>query len=309
MKVVRAYEFSSNRGARGLAGGRTGLIGVTLPVLHADYFAMITEGVAEALYEHDMRVVLCPTQHEHDREVGLLDRLMHGTTDGSLLVLPSESSTELRALTSRGYHFVVIDPREPVPDGIASVSATHAVGAQQAAEHLLELGHRRIGAITGPPKWLANRQRLNGFRAALANAGVMPDQELELHGDFEADSGFRATRALLGLPEPPTAIFAFNDAMAIGVIEAIHGAGLRVPEDISVVGFDDAGDAAVVTPHLTTVRQPLAEMGRMAVSLLLRLLDDKRVEALRVELATRLVVRDSTAAPKVPPSIPHPPVP
>lgn len=298
LKIVHAQGFTTNRNARGLSGGRTGLVGMTLPVLHADYFASIVDGAAEALYDHGMRVVLCPTQHKHDREVGLLERLMHGTTDGGLLLLPTESNTELRALDRRGYRFVVIDPREPLAEGIACISATHARGAQDATEHLLGLGHRRIAVITGPKKWVANQQRLNGYHAALAGAGVMPAPDLEMHSDFEVAGGFKAATALLQLDEPPTAIFGFNDALAIGAIGAARALGLNVPDDLSVVGFDDATHASIVTPALTTVRQPLAEMGRMAVSVLLRLFEDERADALRVELATKLVVRDSTAAPR-----------
>src|SRR5919201_2032661 len=150
LRVVREHGFSTNRNARALSGGRTGLVGVTLPIVEAAYFAFILSGAAEALYEQDMRVVLCPTLHQHEREVTLLDRLMHGTTDGAILMLPSESSDELRALQARGYPLVVVDPREKLDEGISAVSAAHASGAMAATEHLLSLGHRRIATITGP---------------------------------------------------------------------------------------------------------------------------------------------------------------
>ena len=125
----------------------------------------------------------------------------------------------------------------------------------------------------------------------------MPTPELVAKGNFTTESGYAATSKLLGLPEPPTAIFAFNDEMAIGAMQCARERGLRLPEDLSIVGFDDMETAAIVVPGLTTVRQPLVEMGRMAVSLLTRLLDNQRVEALNVELATKLVVRGSTAPP------------
>jgi LacI family transcriptional regulator len=128
----------------------------------------------------------------------------------------------------------------------------------------------------------------------------LPAAELVARGNFTTESGHAATLALLDLEEPPTAIFAFNDEMAIGTLQAARERGLRLPEDLSIVGFDDLEHAAIVSPALTTVRQPLAEMGRMAVSLLIRLLDNQRLEALNVELATRLVVRESTAPPRTP---------
>ena len=295
LRAVREQGFSTNRNARALSGGRTGLIGVTLPMVEAAYFGVILAGASEALYEQDMRVVLCPTLHQHDREVTLLDRLMRGTTDGAVLMLPEETSAELKAL-QRDFPFVVVDPRVALDEGIPVVSAAHAAGARAATEHLLSLGHRRIGAITGPPAWIACTDRLNGYHGALAAAGVLPDPALVAVSDFRNGPATAAAAAkLLDLAEPPTAIFAFNDNVAVGVIKAARSRGLRVPDDLSVVGFDDSEQAEIVTPALTTVRQPLAEMGRMAVSLLLRLLENQRVDALRIELATKLVVRESTA--------------
>jgi LacI family transcriptional regulator len=297
LEVVRAQGFSTNRSARALTGGRTGLIGVTLPMVHVEYFSRILWGASEALYEHDMRTVLCPTMHQHAREATLLDRLMHGTTDGALLLLTQESNADLMALRRKGYPFVVIDPRRPLDEGIPAVSAAHAAGAKAATEHLLSLGHRRIGAITGAHGWVATVDRLDGYQAALAAAGVLPAPELIAKGNFTNESGHAAASALLDLDEPPTATFAFNDEMALGALQAARERGLEVPRDLSLVGFDDLEKSEIIAPALTTVRQPLAEMGRMAVSLLSRLLERRRVEGLRVELETKLVVRDSTAPP------------
>ena len=294
LEVVKSQGFSTNRSARGLSRGRTGLVGVTLPLIHAGYFSLLLSGLTEALYEQDMRAVICPTQHEHDREVNLLERLMHGTTDGAIVILPSETSAELTALNEAGFPFIVVDPREPLDEGIPSVSAANAAGARDVTLHLLALGHRRIGAVTGPHGWNATEERLSGYRAALAGAGLMPASTLEVPADFTVEGGYEAAQKLIALPERPTAIFGFNDDMAIGAMQALHAAGLEVPRDVSVVGFDDTEPAPIVTPRLTTVRQPLGEMGRMAVSLFQRLLDGQRVEALRIELATRLVVRDSS---------------
>ena len=293
--VIREHGYATNRTARSLSAGRTGLVGVLVPLVYPVYFSAILSGAAEALYEHELRLVLSPTHHEHDREVSLLDRLMHGLTDGALLVLPEESSDELARLLDQGYRFVVVDPRLPLEEPIPSVSAAHTTGADQAMQHLLALGHRRIAAITGPRGWIATEDRRRGYLAALAGAGVVPDPALVLESNFEIAGGIDAVNRLLDLDEPPTAIFAFNDNLAIGVIHAARARGIRVPEELSVVGFDDVEHATIVFPSLTTVRQPLAEMGRTAVSLLTRLLARQRVETLRIELGTRLVVRESTA--------------
>lgn len=297
-RIVREHGYTANRSARGLSAGRTGLIGVLVPLVHPAYFSGIVAGAAEALYERDMRLVLSPTRHEHDREVSLVDRLMHGVADGALLVLPEESSAELEELLLQGHRFVVVDPRSPLPESVPSVSAAHASGADQAMQHLLGLGHRRIAAVTGPRGWVATEDRRRGYHAALASAGIMPAPELEVDaGSWEIAAGTRATERLLSLAERPTAVFAFNDNLAVGAIRAARGRGLAVPGDLSIVGFDDVEHATVITPELTTVRQPLEEMGRMAVTLLTRLLERQRFETLHVELATRVVVRDSTAPP------------
>ena len=297
-RVVRERGYTANRNARGLSAGKTGLIGATVPMLHHAYFSYILAGAAEGLYEQDMRLVLSPTMHEHHREVSLLERLMHGTTDGAVIILPEESSEELELLLNHGYRFVVIDPLLPLNERIPAVSAAHAAGADQAMKHLLSLGHTRIAAITGPRGWKATEDRRRGYYAALAAAGIMPDPELEVESNFEVGGGAVAAEQLLALPEPPTAIFCFNDNMAVGAMQTARARGVGIPEDLSIVGFDDLEEAEIVTPALTTIRQPLAEMGRIAVSLLMRLLDNQRLEALHVELGTRLVVRDSTAPPR-----------
>jgi LacI family transcriptional regulator len=293
-RVIRENGYSANRSARGLSAGRTGLVGILLPLVYPAYFSGILAGAAEALSERNLQIILSPTGGEHDREISLLDRL-HGLSDGALMILPEESSDELVQLLEGGYRFVVVAPLMPLDERIPSVSAAHTSGADQAMRHLLELGHRRIAQITGPRGWVATEDRRRGYSAALAAAGILPDPALEVEAIPEIAPGREAAESLLGLAERPTAIFAFNDNIAIGAIQAARARGLGVPEDLSVVGFDDIENATIVTPALTTVRQPLAEMGRTAVSLLNRLLEHQRFETLHVELAVRLVVRESTA--------------
>ena len=296
-RVIQERGYTTNRSARGLSAGRTGLVGVLVPLVFPAYFSAILSGAAEALAEHNLQILLSPTAGEHEREVSILDRV-HGLTDGALIILPEESSPELMRLLDSGYRFVVLDPLMPLDGRIPSVSAAHTSGADQAMRHLLELGHRRIAQITGPRGWVATEDRRRGYQAALAAAGILPDPALEVDSIPEIEPGRAAAESLLDLREPPTAIFAFNDNIAIGAVQAARARGLSVPRDLSIVGFDDIEHTTIVTPQLTTVRQPLAEMGRMAVSILVRLLEKQRSETLRVELATRLVVRESTAPPR-----------
>jgi len=297
LRHVREHNFTTNRSARALSGGRTGLVGWAMPLVRGDYFAAILSGALEAVYEQELRMVLCTTLHEHAREVSLLERLADGTTDGGIILLPEESNSELMALQESGFPFVVADPRVPLDEGIPAVSAAHRSGAKAATDHLLALGHRRIGHISGRSGWAATEERIEGYHTALAAAGVLPTSDLVAEGTYETASGYEAANVLLDLPDPPTAIFAANDNMAAGVLRAARERGLTVPSDLSVVGFDDGDLATVMSPALTTVRQPLAELGRTAVSLLTRMLERQRVEALRVELATKLVVRETTGPP------------
>jgi LacI family transcriptional regulator len=285
------------RTSRGIAGARTGLVGVTVPIVHYEYYALILGGLTEALYEQELRLVLCPTRYEHIRERTLVELLVHDASDGGILIMPTESPDELLALHHQGYPFVVIDPREELPPGIPTVSAANVSGAKDAVDHLIELGHRRIGAITGPRELGSMEDRFAGYCAALAAVGVLPDPELMHRGNLDVPSGRAAATALLESPDPPTAIFAFNDNMAVGAIQAAREHGLEVPRDLSVVGFDGLEASRIVTPALTTVRQPLEEMGRLAVRLLLSVVEGQRSDAMRIELATALVLRESTAPP------------
>jgi LacI family transcriptional regulator, galactose operon repressor len=274
-----------------------GRVGVLLPVAFDWYFAGILHGVADAVYEHRLRVMLSPTRHEHAREVALLNELRE-TTDGAVLVLPEESSEELLAVLSDDYPLVVVDPLVPLDARIPSVAAANASGAEQAVQHLLELGHRRIAAITGPPGWVATEERRRAYRGALAAAGIPFEPSLELEADFDFDPGAQAAAALLELDRPPTAIFAFSDMIAIGAVRAARSLGIRIPDELSIVGFDDSAYAPVVHPALTTVRQPLAEMGATAVDLLVRLMRHESVDTLHLEAFTRLVVRETTTTPR-----------
>ncbi|ATE54724.1 LacI family DNA-binding transcriptional regulator [Actinosynnema pretiosum] len=208
------------------------------------------------------------------------------------------SAEERDRLRARGIPFVVFDPTGELPDDVPFVGATNWSGGRAATRHLTGLGHRRIGVLTGQDDLLFCRARLDGHRSALEDAGIAADPALVARAPLTRDGGFAATRALLALPEPPTALFACNDLQALGAYRAAREAGLRVPEDLSVVGFDDLPVGDLVDPPLTTVRQPLAEMAAAAAELALALGRGERPPQLGVELATTLTVRRSTAPPR-----------
>jgi LacI family transcriptional regulator len=271
----------------------SGAVYLRCPYLLTDYFGLIVSSVAETLALHG-RSVMLDAGEAVQRATVLPSLPTRAGIAGAIVILPPEPGEVLAALGRRGFPFVVVDPRTSVPRDIAAVSAAHFAGARSVTAHLIELGHRRIGVIAGPQDWLAGRARLAGHASALADAGLLHPPELTRADEPTMEFGRRAAGELLDLATPPTALVGFNDKIAVGALAAAAGRGLRVPGDLSISGFDDIDLAQATSPMLTTVRQPLAEMGRMAVSLLIRLLDGHRVDALHIELATELIVRGST---------------
>ena len=290
--VQRAIDSLGGRSPR-RRPAPAGAVLVRCPYLLTDYFGLIVSSIAETLELHGRQVVLNAGEAAQQSAVlpSLADR---PGIDGAIVVLPPEPGDELVALQAAGFPFVVVDPREPVPRDIAAVSAAHFAGARSLTAHLVGLGHRRIGLLAGPDNWLASGARRAGHVSALADAGVLLDPALAIPGEPTVRFGHEAAQRLLDLPEPPTALVAFNDKAASGALAAAVQRGLRVPADLSVAGFDDIDLAQATRPTLTTVRQPLAEMGRIAVGLLIRMLERHRLDALHVELATELVIREST---------------
>jgi DNA-binding LacI/PurR family transcriptional regulator len=254
-------------------------------------------GIQDALLTTELRAVLASTHDHRRRELQWIQRLVDGSTDGAILILADRTSLHLQELRRRAIPFVVVDPAGELSPDDLSVTATNRAGAKAATDHLLALGHRRIAALLGPPDFAATQARLGGYRAALVDAGLPIDARLVRYGDWQAEGAAVETGQLLALPDPPTAIFAGNDQQALGVYRALWHRNLRVPDHMSVVGFDDLPYAALVTPALTTVRQPLLEMGRVATTMLLRLLAGEQVDSVRVELATPLIARESCTAP------------
>jgi LacI family transcriptional regulator len=277
-----------------------GAVYLRCPYLLTDYFGLIVSSIAETLALHGRAVVLDAGTAAQQASV-LPSLPSRPGTEGAIVILPPEPGEQLTALRAAGFPFVVVDPRTPVPRDIAAVSAAHFAGARNVTAHLTGLGHRRIGVIAGPHNWLAGQARLAGHASALAEAGALHPAELTRAGEPTTEFGYRVAGDLLDLPQRPTALACFNDKTAVGALAAAAERGLRVPADLSVTGFDDIDLAQATSPMLTTVRQPLAEMGRMAVSLLIRLLDGHQLEALHVELATDLIIRSSTApVPQIP---------
>ncbi|MET0237337.1 MAG: LacI family DNA-binding transcriptional regulator [Kibdelosporangium sp.] len=290
--VLQAVERSKS-GAAEPFKQRT--VYVRCPYVLTDYFGLIVSSIAETLKIHGLRLLLDAGESaQHSDALTVLPS--QDDVNAAILILPPEAGDQLVTLSRTGFPFVVVDPRTPPPPDIAAVSAAHFSGARAMADHLIGLGHRDIGVIAGPQEWLAGDARLAGHRAALAQAGTLLAPDRLRHIEPTTTAGRLAAAELLDLSPRPTAIVCFNDKVAVGTLQAARERGLRVPEDLSIAGFDDIDISQATDPPLTTVRQPLQEMGRIAVTQLMRVLDGHQPEALHIELATTLVIRDSTSA-------------
>lgn len=297
LKYVNESGYMSNRVIELRPVGRARLIGLAVPDLRGHYVSEIVSAATDALHDLNARFVICSPDRGSD--ASLRERLLPDTTEGALLITPSDPGEELLALQESGYPIVVIEPTMSIDEGIPAVSATNWAGAKAATEHLLSLGHTHIGVITGPREWRISEERLAGYHAALLAASLpLSTRVVQETSETTIPGGRDAAQKLLSLSHPPSAIIALSDAMAVGALAAARAQGLSVPHDLSIVGFDDVETASIATPALTAVQQPLHGLGRVGASMLWRLVEGQVLDATRMELATRLIVRDSTAPPR-----------
>jgi LacI family transcriptional regulator len=278
--------------------GKANLIDLVFNDLDSPWAVELIRGVEDVTHAAGVGTVVSAVHRRSTATKLWLQNLRARASDGVIFVTSDLTPPLYSELHRLGIPVVVIDPAGGAEVDVPTIGATNWAGGRSATEHLVSLGHRRIGLIAGPKHLLCSRARLDGYRAALEAAGIEVDEKLIQQGDFMHESGFAGGGALLDLPEPPTAIFASSDTMALGVYEAARRRGLRVPDDLSVIGFDDLPESRWASPPLSTVRQPLVEMGGLAARTALRLAQGEKVQTPRVELATDLVVRDSTAAPR-----------
>lgn len=293
LRAVKRLGYTTNLQARSLRGGSTRLIGLLVRDLGTAYIGEIIRGIDAALAEQKYDVMLYTTHRRQAKENEYVTALTRGMTDGLLLVLPRHPEGYLKTLRQRKFPHVLID-HQGIDERGPAVGATNRTGAYDATRYLLALGHRRIGFITGSMDLGCSRERLDGYRAALLDHGVAVDNALIREGDFQQPRGFIGALELMNLPNPPTAIFASNDVMAFGAMEAARERGKKIPDDISIIGFDDIPQAAQVHPPLTTIHQPLEEMGRRAAQMLLDIIEHPQRPAEKIELPTELVMREST---------------
>lgn len=294
-KVMEAAEelgYVANLQARGLAGGRLGVVGFVVPDFTTSYRTEMIRGVDMALAELGLDLLLGTTRSREQRDASYVSRLVGGLVDGLIILVPKSVERYGPELTARNFPFVVLGRQGPAE--INSVVAADAQGIDEAVAHLVELGHRRIGHLSGDLATEVGKERLRGFRGAVAKFGLDADGELIREGDFQRQRGHEGTLELLDLAEPPTAIVAASDDMAVAALQAAAKQGVRVPEEMSIVGCNNVPEVARTSPALTTTHVPLAEMGRSAVELLVNRIEDPERPAVHIEIPTSLIVRESS---------------
>jgi len=279
---------------------RAGLIDLVLRGIDTLWATQILVGAQEEAARAGVGLVVTPT---HGRTMGnrhWLTALAQRHSDGLVLVTSRLHIGVDQELGKLNIPYVFVDPIGMPDQDVPVIGATNFEGGIEATEHLLSLGHRRIGIVTGERGLACSQERLDGYKEALAEAGLGVDEDLICFGNFQVEGGYAGAARLLALPDPPTAIFAGSDQQAYGVYQAVKAAGLSVPDDISVVGFDDVPLCQWVSPPLTTVRQPLTEMAREATRILVEMAyRDIEPPSKKIELPTSLVVRESTAPPRI----------
>lgn len=297
LAAVEELGYQHNLLAKSLKTQRTFTIGLIISDIQNPFFTSVVRGVEDVGLSRGYHLFLCNTDEDLGREDKYVTELLKKRTDG-LIVTPADLRDDLaRRLRCGSVPFVFID-REVEGIEADAVRVDNHLGMQLVAEHLVGLGHERIGLISGPLEKASGYERYGGLRAALRELGADMDESLIRFGDFRVGSGHQGATELLRLPEPPTALVAANNQMTLGMLLAIRELGISVPEEVSVVGFDDMEWAPLVSPPLTTVAQPAYEMGVKAMRLLLERIDEGPDGIpKRVLLEPRLVVRRSTAPP------------
>ena len=294
LEVAQSLGYKPNLSARSLRTDRSNTIGIIVDDLLSPFTPPIVRGIQDYLTENDYLSLIVNSDWNPTLEQEAIRTLLSRPVDGIIFVEYSHLaiSNELEQ-SNKPHVFVHRLFGTPIKNSI--VPDDH-YGASLAVRHLIALGHKRIAFISGPQEWHSSNKRLEGYKSELAVAGIEFEPALVQPGDWEYEGGYQAARALLGLPQRPTAIFSANDLMALGAIRAIQDAGAKVPNDIAVVGYDNRDFAKIVRPRLTTVSMPVYEMGRAAAELLLKQITDGREDRDEIKIKGQLFVRDTCGA-------------
>jgi len=298
-EIVRLMKQTNYVGRSGRSRKPSRLIDFVMRGIDTLWASQLLVGAESEASHAGVGLVISAT---HGRMIGnrhWIDRLSERHSDG-VVVVASRIHAGIEAELSRlRIPYVMLDMAGSPPPGVTVIGATNAAGGRTATEHLLELGHRKIAIISGNRELACSQERLDGYVAALVRVGITPDNNYITYGNFDISGGYRGACAMLDSKDPPTAIFAGSDLQAYGVYQAARERGVRIPEDLSVIGFDNVPMCEWMAPKLTTISQPLEEMARQGVRMVMAMAyQGERPTPTKLELATELVVRESTAPPK-----------
>lgn len=297
-KIAQEKGYTASAVARSLVTRRTQTIGVVVTTIADPFVAEVVSGIEEAANEHRYSVFLANSNAEPEREMNVVRSFAEHRVDGIVVTSSRVGALYTPMLSSMQVPIVLVNNQHP-GEFVHSVMIANFEASRQATDLLVELGHRRIAYLGDRFGYQSDSERFAGYREALDCAGLPFAPELVSHGDGRPEGGYEAMKKLLALPDPPTAVFCYNDMSALGALKAIREAGLRVPRDISVVGFDDLFVAEYAEPPLTTVRQPRRQMGRLAAEILLKLIEGEQADEI-IRVPGELVLRQSTAPPPCP---------
>ena len=292
-QIAHESGYRASAVARGLVTKRTLTIGLVVTTIADPFASEVACGVEQAASDLGYSVFLANSNADPTREQQVVQSFAERRVDGIVVTSSRVGARYLPMLSEMGVPIVLVNNQHPGAF-VHSVMIGNMAGSRQAANHLIGLGHRRIAYIGDQFGNQSDAERMEGYRRALEEAGIPLLPELVVHGDGKPEEAMRAMDELLALPEPPTAVCCYNDMSAIGAMRSIHLSGRRVPDDISVAGFDDLFIAAYTQPRLTTVRQPMRQMGLLAMESLFRLMSGED-SAIRVMVEPELIVRESTA--------------
>ena len=291
--AIRTLNYAPSALARSLKLNQTRTIGMLITASSNPFFSLLVRGVERSCFERGYSLVLCNTDGDEQRMNRNLETLLQKRVDG-LLLLCTETHQPSPAIMKRypAIPTVMMD-WSPFDGGSDVIQDNSLLGGDIATRYLIDKGYTRIACVTGPLDKTPARLRLEGYRTAMQRAGLPVAEGYEVIGDFEFAGGLRAMQSLLALPEPPQAVFMGNDAMAVGAYQALYQAGLRIPQDIALVGYDDIELASYMTPPLTTIHQPKDELGELAIDVLIHRMAQPELQQQRLQLTPELMVRGS----------------
>ncbi|PNR98771.1 transcriptional regulator [Petrotoga mexicana DSM 14811] len=290
--IIEETNYFPNSAARGLAGEKTHFVGLVIPDISDMFYANIIRGVEKTLNKKDYLLNLFTTHARPEREQQVVRLLNKSMVDGLIIMAYFITDNFIKSLKERDIPFVFID-YPPKDEDIYSVMVDNENGAFEATEYLIKLGHKKIAFLEGPQVAWDSKARFKGYLKALKAYGIKFNQELVENGNFTKEEGYTATKRLLEKGEKFTAIFSSNDQMAIGAMRALKESGYKIPTDVSTIGFDNIEASSIIEPPLTTVSQPIYEMGKKAVDIITALINGETIEEKRYLLKTKLIERQS----------------